>query len=204
MAMSQFRFVSRRRQPVTSPSSTAVRRRSLLAAGAGALAMALPFARDAAARAILQRGMSGGGLAQLEGSQEPRLANFGLFASAMQLPDGTTLVLGIIHWIEAGANVQLDSIEVTQCKPMDNRADGAEVRGRMRANGQGDYPFLINVIDAGQPGAGLDRIEVSVNTPLARSGTASKPSDDTFMYEAAGNLVAGDLQWVIADIDVGS
>jgi hypothetical protein len=188
---------------VTSQSLNSIRRRSLLAAGAGALALALPGVREAAARAILQRGMSGGGLAQLEGSQEPRLANFGLFASAMQLPDGTNLVLGLIQWIEAGANVKLESIDVTQCKPMDTNAIGAEVRGRMRANGQGDYPFVINVIDGGQPGSGLDRIEVAVNTPEARSGAASKPSDETFMYQAAGNLVAGDLQWVIADIDVG-
>ncbi|HET7091920.1 MAG TPA: hypothetical protein VFI22_00530 [Thermomicrobiales bacterium] len=189
---------------MTPQSPNAFRRRSLLAAGAGALALALPFGREAAARAILQRGMSGGGLAQLDGSQEPRLANFGLFASAMQLPEGTTLVLGAIQWIEAGANVQLQSIEVTQCVPMDNRSDGAEVRGRMRANGKGDYPFVINVIDGGVPGSGFDRIEVAVNTPLARSGAASKPSDETFMYEAAGNLVAGDLQWIIADIDIGS
>ena len=188
---------------MTPHSPNSLRRRSLLAAGAGALAVALAGAREVAARAILQRGMSGGGLAQLEGSQEPRLANFGLFASAMQLPDGTTLVLGAIHWIEAGANVQLDSIEVTQCKPMDDNANGAEVRGRMRANGQGDYPFVINVIDAGRPGSGLDRIDVAVNTPAARSGAASKPSDETFMYEATGNLVAGDVQWIIADIDVG-
>ncbi|HEU5434089.1 MAG TPA: hypothetical protein VFU81_20635, partial [Thermomicrobiales bacterium] len=100
---------------MTTPFPSSIRRRSLLAAGAGALALALPGVRDAAARAILQRGMSGGGLAQLDGSQEPRLANFGLFASAMQLPEGTTLVLGVIQWIEAGANVNLESIEVTQC-----------------------------------------------------------------------------------------
>jgi hypothetical protein len=41
-----------------------------------------------------------------------------------------------------------------------------------------------------------------VNTPAAVEGAESEPSDDSFVYEAAGNLVAGDFQWVIADINV--
>jgi hypothetical protein len=177
-------------------------RRRLLAAGAGALALTLPQAKQAAARTILQRGMSGGGLAQLDDSDEPRLANFGVFASAVQLPEGTALVLGTIQWIEAGTDLQLQSIEVTQCVPMTDRAETAEVRGRMQVNGEGDYPFIVRVTDAGRPGSALDRIEIEVNTGPAREGAATSASDDTFVYEAAGNVVAGDFQWVIADIEV--
>lgn len=181
----------------------AITRRKVIAAAAAALAYTVPRGREASARAILQRGMSGGGLAQLEGGEEPRLANVGLFASAMQLPEGTTLVLGMIQWIEAGTDLQLQSIEVTQCQPMRDRSDGAEVRGRMQANGQGDYPFVIRAIDGGRPGSALDRIEIEVNTPAAREGASSQASDDSFTYEAGGKLIAGDLQWIIADIDVG-
>ncbi|MGH2618046.1 MAG: hypothetical protein ACRDJC_22690 [Thermomicrobiales bacterium] len=177
-------------------------RRNLLAAGAGALALAVPKAQGVATRTILQRGMSGGGLAQLEGSEETRLANFGLFASSMQLPEGTTLVLGAIQWIEAGTDFQLQSIEVTQCIPLADSADGAEVRGRMQVNGEGDYPFLIRAFDSGRPGSALDRIEIEVNTDAAREGASGEASDDAFSYQAAGNLVAGDFQWVIADIAV--
>jgi hypothetical protein len=146
--------------------------------------------------------MSGGGLAQLEGGDEPGLANFGLFASSMQLPEGTTLVLGAIQWIEAGTGFQLQSLEVTQCQPIAGRSDGAEVRGRMQVNGEGDYPFVARVIDGGSPGSALDRIEIEVNTADAREGAAAAEGDDTFSYEAAGNLVGGDVQWIIADIEV--
>lgn len=174
-------------------------RRNFLAAGLGSLAFALPQTWQTATRIILQRGMSGGGLAQLEGSITPRLANFGLFASAVQLPDGTPLVLGLVQWIEAGTDLQLLSTAVTQCKPMETNADGAEVRGRMMVNGEGDYPFVARAMDGGRPGSALDRIEIEVNTETAREG-ADDPSDDEFAYSAAGNLVAGDLQWIIADI----
>ena len=177
-------------------------RRQVLKAGIGTLALATIGSRDAAARVILQRGMSGGGLAQLEGSDEPRLANFGLFASSLQLPEGTSLVLGAIQWLEAGTDLQLQSIEVTDCIPSDDRASAAEIRGRMQVNGEGDYPFVVWATDGGRPGSALDRIEIQVNTPAAREGASGEPSDDTFLYEAAGNLVAGDFQWVIADIDV--
>jgi len=174
-----------------------------LSAGAGALLFVVPKAQGVATRTILQRGMSGGGMAQLDGGDEPRLANFGLFASSLQLPDGETLVLGAIQWIEAGTDFQLQSTEVTQCIPIADRSDGAEVRGRMQVNGEGDFPFVIRAIDGGRPGSALDRIEIEVNTAAAREGGVDLGSDDVFVYEAAGNLVAGDFQWVISDIDMG-
>jgi hypothetical protein len=174
----------------------------MLASGAGALVFLVPNAQGVRTRTILQRGMSGGGLAQLEGGEEPRLANFGLFASSMQLPEGTTLVLGAVQWLEAGTDLQLQSIEITQCIPSNDRASAAEVRGRLQVNGEGDYPFVVWATDGGRPGSALDRIEIQVNTPTAREGAQGEPSDDTFLYEAAGNLVAGDFQWVIADIEV--
>ncbi len=187
--------------PILHPS---LPRRQVLTLGVGALMFAAPKVQGVATRIILQRGMSGGGLAQLDGSEEPRLANFGLFASSLQLPDGATLVLGAIQWIEAGTDLQLQSLEVTQCIPIADRSDGAEVRGRMQVNGEGDFPFVIRAIDGGRPGSALDRIEMEVNTPAAREGATSQASDDEFVYEAAGNLVAGDFQWVISDIDMGS
>lgn len=178
-------------------------RRRVLAAGLGAMALAVPSARQASARVIMQRGMSGGGLAQLDGSDDPRLANFGLFASAVQLPDGTSLVLGRVQWLEAGTDLQLQSTVVTQCIPIPGRSDGAEVRGRIQVNGEGDYPFVARAIDLGQPGSALDRIEIEVNTEAAREG-ADAPSDEDYEYVVGGNLVAGDLQWIVADIETGA
>ena len=182
-------------------SQTPVGRRGVLLGGLGALLATTPAAAQVSGRMILQRGMSGGGLAQLEGGDGPRLANFGLFASAVQLPEGTTLVLGAIQWLEAGTDLQLQSIEVVRCVPIPNRSDGAQISGRMRVNGEGDYPFVIRAYDGGRPGSALDRIEVEVNTEAARELVIAEPSDEDFTYEAIGMLVAGDLQWIIADID---
>jgi hypothetical protein len=184
------------RKSVAAP----IGRRGLLVGGLGALVSAAPGAAQVSGRMILQRGMSGGGLAQLDAGDGPRLANFGLFASAVQLPEGTTLVLGAIQWLEAGTDLQLQSIEVARCVPIPDRSDGAQISGRMRVNGEGDYPFVIRAYDGGQPGSGLDRIEVEVNTEAARELTPGAAGDD-FTYEATGTLVAGDLQWIIADID---
>jgi hypothetical protein len=183
-------------------NTTAIRglpRRRVVAAGLGAMALALPRTPSVSARVILLRGMSGGGMAQIDDDTLPRLANFGLFASAQQLPDGNSLVLGRFQWLEAGTDLQLQSIEVTQCVQLTDRSDGAEVRGRLQVNAAGDYPFIARSIDGGAPGSALDRIEIEVNTPAAVDG-ADPGSDDTFTYEAAGNLVAGDFQWIINDI----
>lgn len=189
---------------MSTPDRTSFARRRVLAAGLGAAALALLRPRVALARTILQRGMSGGGLVQLDGGDAPRLANFGLFASAVQLPEGTTLVLGSVQWLEAGTGLELQSTEVVQCRPVQDRGDAAEIRGRMQVNGKGDYPFVARAIDGGRPGSALDRIELEVNTPAAREGSESTPSADDFVYQAAGNLVGGDIQWIIADIALAS
>jgi hypothetical protein len=196
---STWRSIRQRSSTMNRQFQALLPRRQMFAAGAGALALVVPKAQGVATRIILQRGMSGGGMAQLEGGDEPRLANFGLFASSLQLPDGTTLVLGGIQWIEAGSDFQLQSSEVSQCISLADSADGADIRGRMQVNGEGDYPFVIRAFDAGRPGSALDRIEIEVNTPAALEG-ADPGSDETFTYEAAGNLVAGDFQWIINDI----
>ncbi len=189
----------------TDMNTTAIRglpRRRVVAAGLGAMALALPRTPSVSARVILLRGMSGGGMAQIDDDTLPRLANFGLFASAQQLPDGKSLVLGRFQWLEAGTDLQLQSIEVTQCVQLTNRSDGAEVRGRLQVNGAGDYPFIARSIDGGAPGSALDRIEIEVNTAAAQEGFPDRTFENDFDYSAAGNLVAGDIQWIMADIDL--
>jgi hypothetical protein len=91
---------------------------------------------------------------------------------------------------------------VTQCVQLTNRSDGAEVRGRLQVNGAGDYPFIARSIDGGAPGSALDRIEIEVNTAAAQEGFPDRTFENDFDYSAAGNLVAGDIQWIMADIDL--
>src|SRR5688500_12824673 len=64
---------SRRSDSMNEHRRFSLGRRQILAAGIGAAALVLPQAPAHAVRLIYLRGMSGGGLAQLEGSEEPRL-----------------------------------------------------------------------------------------------------------------------------------
>jgi len=148
---------------------------------------------------MLLRGMTGGGLARIERGDEPELVNFSVFASAMILPDGQGLVVGSIRWIEAGTGLRLQTIEVTVCRPLVDRPDGADIRGRMSVDGEGDYPFLLEAIDAGQPGSGLDAVRLEVNSARAREESTTEATDADFVYEVAAALVAGDCQWIIVD-----
>ena len=182
-------------------SSSPLPRRTVLAAGLAA-ALGLSRAPGVDARFILSRGMTGGGLARFDAGEEPGLAHFSLFASSMQLPEGTTLFLGTIRWIEAATGLRLESTEIGQCSPLPDRADGAEIRGRMSVNGEGSYPFVIEAFDTGLPGSGQDAITIEVNGPKAREGDTSESQDSDFTYEARATLVAGDFAWVIADAEL--
>ena len=181
---------------------TSLSRRKAVAAGLAALAVGTQLPSPAKARVMLLRGMAGGGLAKLDGGDEPRLANLSLAASAMQFPEGNTLFLGRIQWTEAGTGLVLASTEVSQCIPVAGRNDGAEIRGRMSVNGEGDYPFVIEAFDTGQPGSGQDAITIEVNGPRAREGATTEAQESDFTYEATATLVAGDFAWVVADAEL--
>jgi hypothetical protein len=183
------------------PSRSGLTRRKVAAAGLAALALGLPRPPNAAARVMFTRGMTGGGLAQLEG-EAPRLAHFSLFASAIQFPDGNTLVLGSIAWAEPASGLQLVTTRVVSCVPMADQPAGAEIRGAMKVNGEQELPFVFQAIDAGLPGAGLDALRLEVNTPYAREGSDIDTNDTDFSYEAEATLAAGDFQWIIVDTEL--
>ena len=70
----------------------------------------------------------------------------------------------------------------------------------MQVNGEGDYPFVIRAIDGGRAGLRPRPHRDRGQHRRRAEGRPATASDDTFTYEAAGNLVAGDFQWIIADI----
>lgn len=181
---------------------TRLPRRRLVAAGLGAVALTVPATRKAAARVILARGMAGGGLAQYGDADDPLFANFMLFASSMQLPDGAMLFIGQVQWAEAGTGLVLSSESINQCTPIPGRTDGAEVRGKMTAGGETLYPFVAQIFDAGAPGAGMDRLTLQVNTADAQSFYPDDPVFDDFEYSIEGALIAGDFQWILRDIEL--
>ncbi len=187
---------------MNAPQPTKLPRRRLVAASLGAIALTVPGAPNAAARVILARGMAGGGLAQFGELDDPLFANFALFASSMQLPDGSMLYIGQVRWAEAGTGLVLTSEWINQCTPIPGRTDGAEVRGKMTNGGETEYPFVAQIFDAGEPGAGMDRVNLAVNTPDAQSFYPDDLVQDDFEYIVEGSLIAGDFQWIIRDFEL--
>lgn len=176
-------------------------RRRMIAAGLGAVALTVPATRPAAARFVLARGMLGGGLAQFGEPDDPMFANFAMLGSALQMPDGKNLFIGQLRWAEAGTGLVLTGDEIGQCSPIEG-TDGAEVRGKVTRDGETYYPFVAQIFDSGEPGAGEDRIILQVNTPDAQQFYPDDPVLDDFVYDVEATLIAGDLQWVIRDIDL--
>lgn len=183
------------------PGSALLPRRKVVAGGLAALVVGLHQAPAAEARFLLARGMTGGGLLKLDRGVEPQLAHFSLFASAMQMPEGNTLFLGKIQWIEAATGLHLESTAITQCVALEDRPDGAQIRGRMTINGEGDYPFIIHAFDSALPGTGKDALMIEVDGPRAREESDVSGSGDP-VYGTTATVVAGDFQWIIVDAEL--
>ena len=178
----------------------ALPRRKVVAAGLGALAGGLLGANRADARIALVRGVFGGGLAKIDGGEEPGLAHLSLFASAVQFPEGRLAFIGGVRWLEAGTGLMLESTEITECVGTDEHPGARRVSGRMTVNGAGDYPFVLTAVEIGPPGSGQDTIELEVNGPNT-AGEGEEAASDDFTYSVAARLVAGDFQVVSIDTE---
>jgi hypothetical protein len=173
---------------------------------AGATGLALPKWQTRG-RAISQRGIVGGGLAQFESGE----ANFSLFASRLivdgEEPGG---VLGRVRWVDATAGLTLTSVSLSdyldiQIADREGEArrligelavEGAEMTG----DGAGPYPFVLEAVDAGTPGTGLDMVSLFVGEGVVTETAATPAADTGFRYNAAGMVVLGDLQ--VLDFEV--
>ena len=180
------------------------RRRNVVAAGIAALGSSLLGARKAAARTVLQRGITGGGMARFERVSQPVLVHFSIFASAVQFPDGEAAFVGRLQWTEPGSGLVLESIAINDCAFSANNAGGRDVRGRINLNGAGNYPFTMQLIDNGPPGSGQDTLRLEVNSAAAREAEGEDPAEADDVYTVEAQLVAGDLQWLAFDTPVGS
>jgi hypothetical protein len=107
-----------------------------------------------------------------------------------------------VQWAEAGTGLVLTSEWINQCIPISGRTDGAEVRGKMSNGGETLYPFVAHLFDAGAPGAGMDRVNLQVNTADAQAFYPDDPIVTDFEYSIEGAIIAGDFQWIIRDIEL--
>ncbi len=172
------------------------RRHVLGALALPAVALALPQMQRG--RAITLRGMVGGGIVDVENGE----AQFSVFASRLTVDDGDEVVLGSVRWVDANAGVELQSAAILAYDVLPGPAEGGELRrvtGLMRDSHDAEYPFVLNLLDAGGPGEASDSVALVVGdgafdaagTPAAGLG---------FTYAVAGT-VRGDLQDVDFLID---
>ncbi len=175
------------------------RRLALGAATIGAAGLGLP--RQVQVRAIIQRGVFGGGLATFETGE----AQFSLFASKFTFnDDGPDVVIGSVVWLDGASGRKFVSTAVTDYESVESSATEDEVRtvlGTMRVDDGDEYPFRLTVTDGGLPGIGADSVALIVGSGAEAENAAAPVPAEGFNYAVAGTVVVGDVQGIDVDIE---
>jgi hypothetical protein len=136
-------------------------------------------------------GITGGGVVQTSDGD----AQLVLFASRLQ--EGAPGAAGFVRWIlpsAADKELALESVgPITYEEPPDKEQERL-IRGTMQANGSGQYPFLLKLLDAGPAAIGKDTVALTVGDRVAEGDSTASAASDDFGYAAEGALVGGDLQ----------
>ena len=164
-----------------------------------AAALALPLRQS---RTVTQRGMVGGGLVRFEQGE----ASFSLFVSRLIFSeDGTEVVAGSIIWVDKEAMLTLRSTAITEYivpEVQPEQGTSRQIVGTMSVNGEGDYPFQMEVVDADLPGSGSDSVDLKVGDGAGTSENATPVSNPGFSYAASGMAARGDIQELDVEIDL--
>ena len=165
-----------------------------------AAGLALPLRQS---RTVIQRGMVGGGLVQLEQGE----ANFSFFVSRLIFSDDTEVVVGSVIWVDGAAGVTLCSTAITQYIVLPEQpGQGVSRRliGTMSVDDEGQYPFEMLVVDADLPGSGKDTTDLNVGDGARTSENATPASGLGFSYAASGTVASGDIQELDLQIDLAT
>lgn len=134
-------------------------------------------------------GISGGGsLATANGPAQFTLFATGITASGAA---GEPVVRGQVQWTATDANGEqllLQTVETTDYGPIEGTEGGRFIHGTMSVNGEGEYPFVLNAVDAGPPGEAQDTVSLAVGSEVEGA------SSSDFGYAAEGPLETGDIQ----------
>jgi hypothetical protein len=148
-------------------------------------------------------GIAGGGAVRIAGG-DAHLALVATRSPALDAPDLFDVV-GQVRWTDPaweGTGLALESTVVTFYGPLPDVEGAREVIGWMRTDQRpGELPFVLHVVDAGPAGSGEDTAQLWVGDAaladaVAGGGFGATLEPSGFTYEAAGPLVAGDLQLV--------
>ena len=130
-------------------------------------------------------GITGGGVVRTADGN----AQLVLFASRIE--EGSSRAAGFVRWILPGPENEQLSLESVGPIAYDQPSEeerAREIRGTMQANGAGDHPFVLRLVDAGPDAVGQDTASLAVGDQTADGGGSG------FGYTGEGNLVGGDLQ----------
>jgi hypothetical protein len=130
-------------------------------------------------------GITGGGIVRTAVGD----ANLVLFATRLG-EDAPQEAAGFVRWLDPNAEggLSLESVGPIAYDWPEGEEHLRNVRGIMSVNGQSEEPFLLEVFDAGPDLLGEDTARLLVGASIGESSASG------FAYEAAGQLVGGDLQ----------
>ncbi len=174
------------------------RRAALAAAGMGALGLTALLAGNALAAHSSGAGIVAGG--SLAGAGDD--IQFSAFGTRIEYTDGhEPSQIGTLAWYDPagldGGPVSLTLVSVSSYGQGD--ADDTRVlAGTVSVNGEGEVPFSLTLVDAGPIGEAVDSVHLAVGPDAAGDGATPATTSD-FVYEASGELTAGDVQIFTAD-----
>ena len=180
------------------------RRAALAAAGIGALGLTTLLAQGASAAHSSGAGVVAGG--SLVGSDGD--IQFSAFGSVISYDDGHEQSrIGTLAWHDPagldGRPVTLTLVSVTSYGP--GEADNTRIlTGTVAVKDEGEgesekvAPFSLTLVDAGPIGEGVDSVHLAVGPDAAGDGATPMATSD-FVYEASGELTAGDVQIFTTD-----
>ncbi len=174
------------------------RRAALAVAGMGALGLTAMLAGSASAAHSSGAGIVAGG--SLAGAGDD--IQFSAFGTRIEYEDGhETSQIGALAWHDPagldGEPLALTLVSVISYGP--GEADDARVlTGTVAVNGEGEVPFSLTLVDAGPIGEGVDSVHLAVGPDAAGDGGSPVATSDV-VYEASGELTAGDIQIFTAD-----
>ena len=107
------------------------------------------------------------------------------------------MVVGSIIWVDEEATMTLRSTAITEYivpEVQPEQGTSRQITGTMSVDGEGEYPFELEVIDVDLPGSGKDTVDLKVGDGARTSENATPASGSGFSYAASGTVVTGDIQ----------
>lgn len=140
-------------------------------------------------------GITGGGIVRTDVGD----ATLVLFATELG-DEAERQATGFVRWIDpvSDGGMTLESVGPITYEWQFENAQARQVRGTMSINGEGEEPFVLNVVDAGPEHPGSDTASIEVGNLAAAEGEGSG-----FGYAAAGQIIGGDIQLLETVAPVG-